>query len=137
MPQRPLSAPTRRPANSAPATIIGDGLTINAGEKDFAITLDTSLVNPGTVTFHIKNDGPSPHNISIKELNKTSDTLDPGKSGDFKVDLQAGTYTVICAVPGHEQLGMNVMLKVGSAASISNVAQGPSSALRHRKAHRS
>ncbi|MGI8857377.1 MAG: c-type cytochrome [Thermomicrobiales bacterium] len=109
--------------SSAPATIIGDGLTINATEKDFAIQLDTSLVNPGTVIFHIKNDGPSPHNISIKELNMTSDTFDPGKGGDFKVDLKAGTYTVICAVPGHEQLGMHVMLKVGSAASTGSVAQ--------------
>ena len=88
MPQRPLPAGSPAAGSSAPATIIGDGLTINATEKDFAIALDTSLVKPGTVTFHIKNDGPSPHNISIKELNKTSDTLDPGKSGDFKVDLK-------------------------------------------------
>lgn len=123
----PAAGGNAAPANSAPATIIGDGLTINASEKDYAITMDTSLVNPGTVTFHIKNDGPTPHNISIKELNMTSDTLDAGKSGDFKVDLKAGTYTVICAVPGHEQLGMKVMLKVGNAASTSNVAQGSTS----------
>jgi mono/diheme cytochrome c family protein/plastocyanin len=113
--------------SSAPATIIGDGLTINATEKDFSISLDTSLVKAGTVTFHIKNDGPSPHNISIKELNMTSETFDPGKGGDFKVDLKDGTYTVICAVPGHEQLGMHVTLKVGSAASTGSVAQAPTS----------
>ncbi len=107
------------PAAGAPATIIGDGLTINATEKDFAISMDTSLVKPGTITFKIKNDGPSPHNIAIKELNKVSDIYDPGKTGEFKVDLPAGTYTVICNIPGHEQLGMHVMLKVGdSAASV-------------------
>jgi mono/diheme cytochrome c family protein/plastocyanin len=113
--------------SSAPATIIGDGLTINATEKDFSIALDTSLVKAGTVTFHIKNDGPSPHDISIKELNKTSDVIDPGKSADFKVDLKDGTYTVICSIPGHEQLGMKVMLKVGNAASAGSVAQGSTS----------
>ena len=32
---------------------------------------------------------------------------------------------MICAVPGHEQLGMHVMLKVGSAASAGSVAQAP------------
>jgi len=111
--------------SGAPAQIIGDGLTINATEKDFAIQMDTSLVKPGTVTFKIKNDGPSPHNISIKELNQTSDTLDAGKSGEFKVDLKEGTYTVICAVPGHEQLGMKVTLKVGNAASAGTVAADP------------
>ena len=57
----------------------------------------------------------------------TSTTFDPGKGGDFKVDLKDGTYTVICAVPGHEQLGMHVMLKVGSAASAGSVAQAPTS----------
>ena len=117
-------------AGGAPATIIGDGLTVNATEKDFAIALDTSLVKPGTVTFHIKNDGPSPHNITIKELNKTSDTYDAGKGGDFKVDLPAGTYTVICNIPGHEQLGMHVMLTVGgNAASAGTVAAAPAASM--------
>jgi mono/diheme cytochrome c family protein/plastocyanin len=121
----PAAAGSPAAGSSAPATIIGDGLTINATEKDFSIALDTSLVKAGTVTFHIKNDGPSPHDISIKELNKTSDIIDPGKSADFKVDLKDGTYTVICSIPGHEQLGMHVMLKVGSAASAGSVAQVP------------
>lgn len=114
--------------NTAPAQIIGDGLTLNVTEKDFAIQMDTSLVKPGTVTFKIKNDGPSPHDISIKELNKTSELIDPGKTAEFKVDLKEGTYTVICAVPGHEQLGMKTTLKVGGAASAGTVAVQPTSA---------
>ncbi len=127
--QNPGAAPPAAAGNAggspggAPAQIVGDGLTINTTEKDFAIQLDTSLVKPGMVTFHIKNVGPSPHNISIKELNKVSDTFDAGKGGDFKVDLPAGTYTVICNIPGHEQLGMHVMLTVGgNAASVGTVA---------------
>ncbi len=108
------SSPTKAAASSAASSASGGGAgaTINATEKDFAIALDNSSVAAGSVTFKIKNDGPSPHNISIKELNMTSDTFDPGKGGDFKVDLKAGTYTVICAVPGHEQLGMHTMLTV-------------------------
>jgi mono/diheme cytochrome c family protein/plastocyanin len=115
---------------SAPAQFIGDGLTVNATEKDFAISMDTSLVKPGTVTFHIKNDGPSPHNISIKEINKTSPDIDAGKTADFKVDLPAGKYTVICAIPGHEQLGMKTALTVSdtqpaAAQAAPAVAQVP------------
>jgi plastocyanin len=105
------AAPTTAPAASA-ASGSGASTTINATEKDFAIALDKSSVPTGTVTFHIKNDGPSPHNITIKELKKTSDTYDAGKGGDFKVDLPAGTYTVICDIPGHEQLGMHTTLTV-------------------------
>ncbi len=90
----------------------GASTTINATEKDFAIALDKSSVSAGSVTFKINNAGPSPHNISIKELKKTSDTFDASKGGDFKVDLPAGTYTIICAIPGHEQLGMHTMLTV-------------------------
>ncbi|MHB8647043.1 MAG: c-type cytochrome [Thermomicrobiales bacterium] len=128
--QNPGAAPPAVGGNTAggtgaPAQIIGDGLTINATEKDYAIQLDTSLVKPGTVVFHIKNDGPTPHNITIKELNQVSDTYDAGKGGDFKVDLKAGTYTVICNIPGHEQLGMHVTLKVGAAASAGTVAAAP------------
>ncbi|MDQ6833425.1 MAG: cupredoxin domain-containing protein, partial [Chloroflexota bacterium] len=90
----------------------GASTTINATEKDFAIALDKSSVPAGSVTFKINNTGPSPHNISIKELKKTSDTFDASKGGDFKVDLPAGTYTIICDIPGHEQLGMHTMLTV-------------------------
>ncbi len=104
-----LSSPTAAPAASSGG---GASTTINTTEKDFAIALDNSSVSAGSVTFKINNQGPSPHNITIKELKKMSDTFDAGKTGQFTVDLPAGTYTVICDIPGHEQLGMHVMLTV-------------------------
>lgn len=117
----PPATPTAAPQAAAPATsptaaasgpVGGASTTINATEKDFAIALDNASVPSGSVTFKIKNDGPSPHNIAIKELKKASDNIDGGKSGQFTVDLPAGTYTVICDIPGHEQLGMKMTLTV-------------------------
>lgn len=125
----PPAAPAAAPAAAAPATSAasptaasttaassapsgGPSTTINATEKDFSIALDKSSVPAGSVTFKITNQGPSPHNITIKELNKSSDNIDAGKTGQFTVDLPAGTYTVICNIPGHEQLGMHTMLTV-------------------------
>ncbi|MGI8857037.1 MAG: cupredoxin domain-containing protein [Thermomicrobiales bacterium] len=120
----PPTPPTAAPQAAAPTTAAasptavsnasggGAGATINATEKDFAISLDNSSVAAGSVTFKIKNDGPSPHNITIKEMNKASDNIDAGKTGQFTIDLPAGTYTVICNIPGHEQLGMHTMLTV-------------------------
>ena len=106
------TAPSGTTASAANSGGGGASTTINATEKDFAIALDNASVPAGSVTFKISNQGPSPHNITIKELNKVSDTFDAGKGGNFTVDLPAGSYTVICNIPGHEQLGMHVMLIV-------------------------
>lgn len=96
--------------NDAPAPA-GDN-ALNVVEKDFAIAMDKTTIKAGSITFNIKNNGPSPHNIAVKELNKVSDNVDAGKTGSLAVDLQPGTYTVICNIPGHEQLGMKVTLTV-------------------------
>jgi len=85
---------------------------VNAIEKDFAIALDKSSVAAGTITFAIKNDGPPPHNLASPGLKKVSETIDAGATTKLTVDLKAGTYTYICNVPGHEQLGMKGTLTV-------------------------
>lgn len=112
--------PPAAPSGSASAVAGGGSDTLapagegelNVTEKDFAIALSSSTVKAGSVKFNIKNNGPSPHNIEVKELNKASDNIDSGKTGTLTVDLKAGTYTIICNIPGHEQLGMKVMLTV-------------------------
>jgi plastocyanin len=96
--------------NDVPAPA-GDN-AINAVEKDFAIALDKTTIKAGSITINVKNNGPSPHNIEIKELSKATANIDPGKSATLAVDLKPGTYTVICNIPGHEQLGMHVTLTV-------------------------
>jgi len=85
---------------------------INVIEKDFAIAMDKTTVKAGSITFNIKNNGPSPHNIEVFELKKATNNIDPGKTATLTVDLKPGTYTVICNIPGHEQLGMKVTLTV-------------------------
>lgn len=71
--------------------------------------------------FDIRNQGPSPHNLGVvkddgaskaqeltnqADLLKDSATIDAGKTTQLNVDLQPGTYQVVCTVPGHIQLGM-------------------------------
>jgi uncharacterized cupredoxin-like copper-binding protein len=85
---------------------------LNIIEKDFAIATDKTTLKAGSIKFNIQNNGPSPHNIEVVELKKATSNIDPGKTGTLQVDLQPGTYTVICNIPGHEQLGMKVMLTV-------------------------
>jgi plastocyanin len=84
----------------------------NAEEKEYAIALDKTQIKAGSITFNVKNVGSIPHNLAVKELNKVSETIDAGKSTTLTVDLQPGTYTVICEIPGHEQLGMHITITV-------------------------
>lgn len=82
------------------------GTRVNVTEKDFAITLDKTGVPAGDVTFDILNQGPSAHNFQINEVDKMSATIEVGKTTTLTVNLKPGIYTYICAVAGHEQLGM-------------------------------
>jgi uncharacterized cupredoxin-like copper-binding protein len=117
------TAATAAPAASA-SSGGGASTTINATEKDFAIAIDNSSVPAGSVTFKISNQGPSPHDIGVTKQSdssksgitgpviKVTDPIDQGKTGSLTVDLQPGTYNVVCTIPGHVQLGMVVALTV-------------------------
>ncbi len=123
----PTAAPTAAPAVTSVASGGGGGAstTINAMEKDYAIAIDNSSVPAGSVTFKISNQGPTPHNVGVTKQSdsskgggvtgpviKDSDTIDQGKTTSVTMDLQPGTYNVVCTVPGHVQLGMIVQLTV-------------------------
>jgi plastocyanin len=93
------------------------GKTIDVTLKDFSIAVaSTGSLAPGTYTFHVTNDGPSSHNLTVNGPG-VSDTATPtfaaGGSMDLTVTLQSGTYDLFCSVPGHKQLGMDTPLTVG------------------------
>ena len=77
--------------------------------RDFA--LDPKDVNVrGSVSLAVTNDGPTIHNVSIRDaLGKVvgaTEDLKPGPSESLTVDIPAGTYTLFCSLPGHESLGV-------------------------------
>jgi uncharacterized cupredoxin-like copper-binding protein len=106
---------------------------IGATEKDFAITLDTTSVASGNVTFNISNEGPSEHEFVVIQSELAPDAL-PVKDGEVEedkveavgeqesiapsttatltLDLDAGSYVVICNLPGHYEQGMHTGLTV-------------------------
>lgn len=94
------------------------GKTIDVTLKDFSIDVaSTGSLAPGTYTFHVTNNGPSSHNLTINGpgvSDKATPTFAAGGSMDLAVTLKNGSYDLFCSVPGHKQLGMDTHLTVGA-----------------------
>jgi plastocyanin len=106
----------------------GSGKTIDVTLKDFSIGVaSTGSLAPGTYTFHVTNNGPTSHNLTVNGpgvSDKATPTFAAGGSMDLTVTLKNGTYELFCSVPGHKQLGMDTHLTVGSGGSGGAAAGG-------------
>jgi uncharacterized cupredoxin-like copper-binding protein len=111
------TAPSATSAPTAAATSgASSGTSVDVTEKEFSITLSQATFSPGAYTFTIKNTGSFPHNLAIEGPGvdkKTSPTISAGQSGSLTATLQAGSYELWCAVPGHKDRGMDMKIKVG------------------------
>ena len=82
---------------------------------DFKI-LPVSVTVKSTFALFITNDGPTIHNVTIRDgggkvLMGTAD-LRPGESAVLSGTLPAGSYVTFCSLPGHESLGTKGSLSV-------------------------
>ncbi len=111
----PVPSPTPRtdetwtPDGAAPT-----GEVIDVGLSEYTIDMPTTLP-AGPVTFLITNYGSLPHSFAIEGPGideALTHELEPGQQGAFTVDLQPGTYSVICPEPGHRDNGMSLVLTV-------------------------
>lgn len=90
-------------------------------------------VAAGGAEFDVKNDGAVPHNLVVIKTDLAADALPVaggivdesqvevvayvaelagGATGSASATLEAGSYVLICNVPGHYQLGMHAALTV-------------------------
>lgn len=63
---------------------------------------------PGKVTIDFDNPSAIPHNVVIEKDGEELAGFEPITEGKKSVsaDLEAGSYTFVCTVPGHEAAGM-------------------------------
>lgn len=82
---------------------------INVVAEDFSFSLDSSQAESGTITFSVENNGFMNHDFAIRGngVQQKTPMIEPGENATLTVELEPGTYTYICTVPGHEQLGMH------------------------------
>ena len=106
---------------------------VSATEKDFEIDLATSSAPAGSVTFNISNEGPSTHEFVIVQTDDAPDALPtkngtvdeenltvvdeqediaPSTTATLTTNLDAGSYVIICNIPGHYEAGMHTAFTV-------------------------
>ena len=99
-PAAATSAPT------APAPAAG---AVTVKLSDFKIDPAAVSVKSGS-SVTVKNDGPTPHNLAIKDASgktlATTPDLKPGETMNLAITLAPGSYTQFCSLAGHESLGM-------------------------------
>jgi len=90
---------------------------VDATLIEWAINLSKNEVPAGNVQFNVTNAGQMGHNFTV--LDSTGAQL--GQTPMFRasegvqtlqLDLKAGTYTIICSLPGHAQRGQQTQIVV-------------------------
>jgi plastocyanin len=73
------------------------------------------LEGAGTLTLTLRNKGSLAHNLKVLRGNEEiggTPTLPAGRSETAPLNLEHGSYRIICSVGDHEQLGMTGTLRV-------------------------
>lgn len=90
---------------------------ITADLSEFAIALSATQIGVGGA-IEITNSGTMEHNLGIEGTDLLSENIPAGGSASLDLsDLEPGTYTVFCEIPGHAGSGMTATLVVGDASS--------------------
>jgi uncharacterized cupredoxin-like copper-binding protein len=103
--QTSTQATTTAPAKPAAAKV-------PVSEVEFKVTLGSTDLKAGEITFEVKNDGKIPHDLAIKGTSDKTKLIPAGGTAALKVTLKAGKYELYCSVPGHEAAGMKLDITV-------------------------
>ena len=97
-------------AGSAPASHATSAEALSVTVADFRIDPPALQATGPTVTVDVTNDGPTPHNFTVRdesgEVVMATADLSRGESESVSAELEPGEYTTFCSLGGHESLGM-------------------------------
>ena len=92
--------------------------------SEFAIT-PSSISAPIDGKLTVTNSGSAAHNFNVSGTNVHTKDLQPGTTTTVDLKgIKAGTYTVFCAIPGHQAAGMQGTLVIGGSGAASSSAGG-------------
>ncbi len=105
-----------------------EAATVDVAVVDFDVNPSVDTVEAGAVTFRVANDGAVVHNFRViktdlapdalpidsatskvdegqVDVRASRDDISPGSSVELTVDLEPGSYVLICNIPTHYQRG--------------------------------
>ena len=90
--------------------------TLRVVADEYSFDPSTILVKgAGTLTVKVENIGSLAHNLKVfrgdEEIDGTP-TLRGGRTGSTRLNLQHGSFRLVCTIGDHEQLGMTGTLRV-------------------------
>lgn len=93
--------------------------SIKVTMTEFNFDPSTIDAKAGKVTLYLVNSGSTAHDLVVKDSSGSvvakSDLVKAGDSATFAVpSLAAGSYTIVCDVPGHADAGMKGTLNVSA-----------------------
>jgi plastocyanin len=87
--------------------------TVAVVAEDIGFDEDVYEAGAGTVAVEYRNDGALAHTLVIDGVDDFKlDVPGSGDQDEGSVELDAGTYTLFCDVPGHREAGMEATLEV-------------------------
>ena len=112
-----LAACSASPAASdAPASENQSTDALAVTVSDFMIDPSELEVSGPTVTINVTSDGPTPHNLTVRdaagEVVMATEDLSVDGTDTITGELEPGDYTIFCSLAGHESLGMSGTLTV-------------------------
>ena len=104
-------------SSQAPATPVPSGIVaVEASDQGgYKFTPSTLTVPAGSVTFSVKNAGTEEHEFELfkgEAVVNEIEGLVPGLTKDLTVTLEAGEYSYVCKLNGHDLAGMKGTLTV-------------------------
>jgi uncharacterized cupredoxin-like copper-binding protein len=106
------------PTPSSSGEVSSSTAVVEATLIEWDLTLSQSEVSAGKVTFIVTNAGQMRHNLLITDsagqvlIGRTPDFAASQGPQTLEVELQPGTYTVLCGLPGHAARGQQAELVV-------------------------
>lgn len=109
---------TTEPETAGSTEASGGGATIDVSADpggSLAFTETELTTEAGSNTINLENESSTPHNVYVEDADGNvlaeTETI-TGSSTSTSADLEAGTYTFFCDVPGHREAGMEGALEV-------------------------
>lgn len=93
----------------------GAGATVSVmGTNDLAFEPAELSAPAGTITVELTAEDAVNHTFVVENADGDAEVAaaDPGQTGTGTVDLESGSYTFYCDVPGHREAGMEGTLAV-------------------------